>query len=134
MNEIRSNAKVKKLSRHVRVKHLQWHDHLCWRVKDEDIHCVMEMKVSGKRKSRRRQRWSDVIRTDMRRWDLERDDTQDSVMALPAITRSLQNGYPDSTTAGYVRKVREKNNSMRNQCRYSLVWITPTLVNSIQMR
>ena len=101
-DKIRSEAKVKELSTETRAKRLQWYGHVCQGDEDEDISCVMEMKGSGKRRrGKPRQRWSNTIRIDMRRCDLERDDTQDrSAMALADPAQNLQNGYPDRTTAG----------------------------------
>jgi len=48
--DIRSKAKVKPVSRHMRKRRLQWYGHVQRRDSEEDIRYVTELKIVRKRK------------------------------------------------------------------------------------
>jgi len=66
--DIRSEAKVKPVSRHMRKKKLEWYGHVQKRDSEENIRYVTELKIMGKRKrGRPKRRWMDMIGDDMKR-------------------------------------------------------------------
>jgi len=66
--EIRNEAKVKPVSKHMRKRRLQWYGHVLRRDSEEDIRYVTELKIVGKRKrGRPKRRWMDMIGDDMKR-------------------------------------------------------------------
>jgi len=50
--DIRSEAKVKPVSRHMRKRRLQWYGHRQRRDSEEDIRYVTELKIVGEEKER----------------------------------------------------------------------------------
>jgi len=98
--DIRREAKVKPVSRHMRKRRLQWYGHVQRRNNEEDIRYVTELKILGKRKrGRPKQRWMDTIRDDMKRWGLKPEDAEDRERWQTLIEiGNLQTGHPHRTT------------------------------------
>jgi len=62
----------------MRKRRLQWYEHVCRREEKEDIRYVTNIKSTGKRKREAQtERWSETIKADMKRWDLNKDYTDD---------------------------------------------------------
>lgn len=76
--EIRELAGVEAISVLMRKRRLQWYGHVCRRKDGEDIQRVTHIRVDGKRsRGRPKHRWMDTIKSDMKLWGLEREDTDD---------------------------------------------------------
>ena len=100
-DSVQEIAKLEKIAIGMRRRRLQWYGHVRRRDREEDIRSVIEMRVQGKRKrGRPKQRWSDTISEDMRRWDLHEDDTEDRDRWRSLIELgSMLDRYPNRTTA-----------------------------------
>jgi len=105
--DIRSEAKVKPVSRHIRKRRLQWYGLVHRRDSEDDIRYVTELNILGKRKrGRPKQRWVGMIGDNMKRWGLKPEDVEDQERWRTLIeSGSLQTGHPYRTTTVQVRKV-----------------------------
>ena len=75
---IRGTVKVTEITKKLQERRLQWFGHVMRKEEESVCRRVMNMEVPGKRRrGRPRKRWKDTLNEDMRKKDVQVNDTQD---------------------------------------------------------